>query len=311
MIYSALSSQTQQPSSPKAIPLPNFKGPNGEACVVSIGWHVDGEAGAIATDPRATGHLAALSEGAYSISTALPRILELHRDLEIPASFFVPGYVADLYPHAVEAMINEGHEVAHHGYMHENCFFLSDDEQRTVFEKGIRSLEAITGKTPVGWSAPGWGVKSSTLDLLYELGMRYDCSLMEYDTPYLLSTANGNLVELPISMVLDDWQIFGSTPFPGGGVNTTAAMAYQIWKEEFDGMRHFGGLFNTTFHPNLLGRPGRMNMLYQLFDYMRSFDDVWWATSEAIAHYIQTTHSLAPSHLDSVHATEGVKETAL
>lgn len=285
-------SQSASPSPtlvlPKVTPIPDFKGPNGERCVVSIGWHVDGEAGAIASDAQAVNHLAALSEGAYGVSTALPRILEMHRVLNIPASFFIPSYVAELHPEAVEAVIAEGHEVAHHGYLHENCFLMDKAEQHEVFLKGITALEQITGKAPVGWSAPGWGVKLNTLELISELGMIYDCSLMEYDTPYWLTTPKGNLVELPISMVLDDWQIFGASPFPGGGVNATAASAYQIWQEEFDGMRRFGGFFNTTFHPNLMGRPGRLNMLYRLFEYMKSFDDVWWATCTDVAAYVQT-----------------------
>ncbi|MBD2459726.1 polysaccharide deacetylase [Oscillatoria sp. FACHB-1407] len=269
----------------KSIPMPDFRGPQGQKCIVSIGWHVDGESGAIASDPRAVNHLTALSEGAYGVSAALPRILDMHRSLDIPGSFFFPGYVADLHPDAVEAIAAEGHEIAHHGYLHENCFFLDKEAQRDVFLKGIAALERITGKAPVGWSAPTWGVKPDTLELLCELGMIYDCSLMEYDMPYLLSTPAGSLIELPISMVLDDWQIFGASPFPGGGVNATAETAFQIWKEEFDGMRRFGGFFTTTFHPNLMGRPGRLNMLYRLFEYMKSFDDVWWATCEDVAQY--------------------------
>jgi peptidoglycan/xylan/chitin deacetylase (PgdA/CDA1 family) len=255
------------PNSFQVVPIPNFRGPQNQKCIVSIGWHVDGEAGAIAGDSRAVEHLAALSEGAYGVSTAIPRILEMHRSLEIPASFFIPSYVVDLHPEKVAAIANAGHEIGHHGYLHENCFLLSKDEQRDIFVKGINSIERIIGKAPLGWSAPGWGVKLSTLELLCELGMVYDCSLMEYDTPYWLKTNAGMLVELPISMTLDDWQIFGATPFPGGGVNAPAETALQIWKEEFDGMRRFGGLFATTFHPNLLGRPGRINMLYQLFEY--------------------------------------------
>ncbi|MEM9004515.1 MAG: polysaccharide deacetylase [Cyanobacteria bacterium P01_F01_bin.86] len=276
---------------PTVTPIPDFKGPNGEKCVVAIGWHIDGEAGAIASDARTTEHLTALSEGAYGVSTALPRILQMHRDLNIPGSFFFPGYVAELHPQAVESIVNEGHEVAHHGYVHENCFFMDEAAQHQVFLKGITALQQITGQAPIGWSAPTWGVKLSTLELISELGMIYDCSLMEYDTPYFLTTKKGTLVELPISMVLDDWQIFGGSPFPGGGVNATAETAYQIWKEEFEGMRRFGGFFTTTFHPNLMGRPGRLNMLYRLFEYMQSFDDVWWATCAEVAAYVQTLNA--------------------
>lgn len=270
-------------------PIDDFVWPNGKKCAIAIGWHVDGESGPIASDARNAKHIAALSEGAYGVSTAIPRILEMHRVLEIPASFFVPGYVADLHPNAVERMVHAGHEVAHHGYMHENVFLLNDEEEREVFRRGTESLKRITGTEPVGWSAPGWGVKQHTLELLCELDMLYDASLMEYDVPYIIATPRGELVELPISLILDDWEIFGGSLFPnGGGINAPAETGFQIWKEEFEGMRRFGGFFNTTFHPNLMGRPGRINMLYRLFSYMKSFNDVWWVTCEQMARYVRS-----------------------
>ncbi len=270
----------------KSTTLPNFRGPHGEKTIVVIGWHIDGEAAVVGANPETKDHVAALSEGAYGVSTGVPRILQLHSDLQIPASFFVPGYVAEQHPAETEAIAKAGHEIGHHGYMHENCFLLDDDQQREVFAKGTAALKNITGKDPIGWSAPSWGVKESTLNIMMEMGMRYDNSLMEYDVPYLIETEVGQLVELPISMILDDWEILGANLWPGGGVNATAHSAYTIWKEEFDAMRRFGGLFCTTFHPNLMARPGRMAMLYELFGYMQSFSDVWWTTCEGAAEYV-------------------------
>jgi len=87
-------------------------------------------------------------------------------------------------------------------------------------------------------------------------------------------------------MVLDDWEIFGGSPHPGGGVNAPAEGAFQIWKEEFDGLHHYGGLFATTFHPNLTGRPGRLRMLTRLIEYMQSFTDVWFGTSAQVARHV-------------------------
>lgn len=265
----------------------NFSWPEGKNCAVIIGWHVDGEAGPIGSDIRNSDHLASISLGAYGVSTSLPRILDLHKDLQIPGTFFIPGYVADLHSELVKKIMNQGHEIAHHGYLHKNVFLLSDEEELEEFEKGENSLRKITGKKTLGWSAPGWGVRSNTLQILVKMGKVYDSSLMEYDRPYLVNVDGKTLVELPISMILDDYEIFGASLFPnGGGVNATAEWGEKIWQEEFDGMRKYGGLFNTTFHPEIMGRPGRMIMLYNLFSYMKSFDDVWWTTCEELSNYV-------------------------
>lgn len=286
-----INSEIQQPQV-QSLPIEGFAWPEGKRCAVAIGWHVDSESGPIASDPRNAGHLTALSEGAYGVSTALPRLLEMHAALEVPATFFVPGYVADLHPAAIKALVEAGHEVAHHGYLHENVLALTPEQERDVFQRGHEALQRATGVEAVGWSAPFWGMRSSTVDLLLERGFLYDCSLMEYDLPYLLTTPAGRLIELPISPVLDDWAMFGLSLSPdgGSGFNAPAEAAYQAWREEFDGMRRFGCFFSTTFHPNLTGRPGRLEMMYRLLNYMKLFDDVWWTTCAGVARYVRETY---------------------
>ena len=268
--------------------LSNFRWPDQNVCGVTIGWHVDGEAGPVFWErDKGPQHLAAMSEAAYGISTALPRILELHRRFEIPATFFVPAHVAERHPYAIEAILNDGHEIGHHGYLHENVFGLSADDERAIFDHANDILQKMTGKNPCGWSAPGWGVSAQTLEIMAELGMLYDGSLMEYDRPHFVQTAAGELVELPISMVLDDWAMFGGGIFPYSAAQIMPAdHARQIWQEEFDGLRQVGGLFHSTFHPNLTGRPGRLLMLAKLFEQMRSIDNVWWGTCEQAARWM-------------------------
>ncbi len=37
-----------------------------------------------------------------------------------PRTFFMPGHTADTYPDTVRAIVSAGHEIGHHGYLHEN-----------------------------------------------------------------------------------------------------------------------------------------------------------------------------------------------
>ncbi len=270
--------------------LPQFVWPEGKQSGVTIGWHVDGEAGPVFWErEKAPQHLGSISEAAYGITTALPRILELHRQFEIPATFFVPSHVIERHPHMVEAIIKDGHEIGHHGYMHENIFGMSYDNEKAIFEHATNILVHFTGKKPQGWSAPGWGVTAQTFQIMCELGMSYDGSLMEHDRPHFVSVKAGELVELPISMVLDDWAMFGGGIYPYSPSQIMPAKhAKQIWWEEFKGLHHYGGLFHSTFHPNLTGRPGRLQMLGKLFEKMRNVDNVWWGTCEQAANWDKT-----------------------
>ena len=78
----------EPPSYPdiSAIPIPDFAWPPGAVCGVTIGWHVDGGAGPLATERRSVNHVTAISDAAYGVTTAIPRILALHRELEVPAA---------------------------------------------------------------------------------------------------------------------------------------------------------------------------------------------------------------------------------
>lgn len=273
-----------------------FRWPKPYTCAVAIGWHVDGEAGPIGADARNLEHLGARSQAQYGVHTAMPRILAVHERLGVPASFFIPSYLIERYPGlaaGIEASALN-HEIAYHGHLHENVFLLSEEDENALFDRQVAVVSEHLDRRLVGWSAPGWGVRESTLANLMRLGLRYDASLMEADVPYFLRRGEKSLVEVPISMVLDDYEIYGVSLFPdGGGVCASAREGYDIYREEFEGLRAYGGLFSTTFHPSILGRPGRLQMYERLLSHMRSCEDVWFATYEEIAAYVQKTYGQA------------------
>jgi peptidoglycan/xylan/chitin deacetylase (PgdA/CDA1 family) len=61
----------------------------------------------------------AISMLRYGPEVGVPRILETYKQLDIQQTFFVPAWCIENYPSVVKAMIDSGHEVAHHGFLHE------------------------------------------------------------------------------------------------------------------------------------------------------------------------------------------------
>ena len=45
-----------------------------------------------------------------------PRVLAFLADEGIKGTFYVPGYTAERYPDEVGEIVEQGHELAHHGY---------------------------------------------------------------------------------------------------------------------------------------------------------------------------------------------------
>ena len=259
----------------------------GTRCAASLTFDVDGEAGVLQVNPGSSNSLSALSWARYGPKVGCDRILNLLRDREVKATFFFPGYTAELYPKLVERVFAEGHEVGVHGYLHEKVSDLTSEQEEEVLVRTIDILTNITGHRPVGYRAPLWDLNLDSPELLARHGLLYDSSLMEDDKPYFLSTTTKPLVELPVHWTNDDWEQFAYLldPAIGSGVIETCEKAHQLWKEEFDGMYRYGGAFILTMHPEITGRPARVMWLERLIDHIQSHEGVWLTTCEEIARF--------------------------
>ena len=225
-----------------------------------------------------------LSQGTFGVVEALPRILDLLRQAEIPASFFVPAWVAEHHPDAVKAIVAGGHEVGCHGDVHEKVSDLEPAQEEKIL---LRSLEVLTRQArrrPVGYRAPAWQLSASTLTLLARHGFEYSSNMMDRLRPYLhpvTSDSGGQrLVEIPVAWVLDDAPFF---MFTGQRAMQPPGPVLQGWLTELDGITEVGGVTNFTFHPQIIGRPSRFACLRELVDHARRTPKLWLARLDAIA----------------------------
>ncbi len=274
----------------------SYPWPAEKRCAAALSFDVDGEAGILAVNPKYAERLSALSWARYGPKVGVPRILDLLAEKKVKASFFVPGYTAEQYPKLVKRIHEEGHEIGVHGYIHHKPSDLDDLEEEAALVKTCQILKEITGEKPVGYRAPWWDLKQSSPALLARHGMQYDSSLMDDDAPYTLSTDSGSLVEIPVHWTNDDWEQFAFTVDPptGGGVIETCEKAFQLWKEEFEGLYHYNSAFILTMHPEIIGRPARLLMLGRLIDHIQSYEEVWLTTCGEIAtHHINTQATMA------------------
>jgi peptidoglycan/xylan/chitin deacetylase (PgdA/CDA1 family) len=216
---------------------------------------------------------------------AVPKILRLLADHEVPASFFMPAVSAQLHPDEVEAYAAGGHEVAVHGWIHERNTLLSHADELDLTARAMDVLEKLSGTRPTGIRTPSWDFSGHTLDVIRELGFRYDSSLMADDEPYLIRAGGGDtgILEIPVEWIRDDAPYFMMERYASLRPYMPPRSALQIWVDEFEAARAEGGLFQLTLHPHIIGHRSRLVVLRELIEHIRRHDDVWFATHAQIA----------------------------
>lgn len=223
----------------------------------------------------------------YGAHVAIPRLVEICRHYGIRQTVFTPGWCVEQYPAAVELLVANGHEIGHHGWLHERPNALTAEDEARVMERGIAAIRAATGKAPVGYRAPSGAFSATTADLLGQHGFRYDASLGGDDVPYLLLGQHGTVLELPADHAMDDWcQYMNSRDFNWNLPIKAPAEGSALFREEFDAAWKHGGLWVTIWHPFLSGRLGRAEAICRLIEHMQAKGDVWIATMEEVAAHV-------------------------
>ncbi|RSM57369.1 polysaccharide deacetylase [Amycolatopsis sp. WAC 01376] len=255
----------------------------GAAAVATLTFDVDAESPILARGRGYAEHLSTMSHQAYGPRVGVPRILDLLDELAVPATFFVPGWVAEQRPGLAAAIVERGHEVAHHSYSHRPPTTMTAAEQRADFERGM-AVFAAQGIEISGHRAAGWESTWDTPALVAEHGLSYDSSLMADDRPYLIETGAGRIAELPVHWSLDDWEQYAFLPSPQiGSVITSPARVLEMWRAELDAMRRYRCLFNLCLHPFLSGRPGRLAAVRSLIEFGLGLGDVRFARCRDVA----------------------------
>ena len=268
------------------------KWPNDARVAVALSFDSDHETNELRDGGKSVGRL---SWGQYGNRKGVPRILDVLSRHEISATFFVPAVTALLHPDEQRRVIDLGHEIAIHGWIHELNSVLPYETEKDLMFRSAETLEKITGERPVGLRTPSWDFSPNTLQIERELELLYDSSLFADDDPYEL-VEHGEptgIVELPVEWIRDDAVYFNMARFDGLRPYTPPTAVFDIFKREFDGAKEESGLFVLTMHPHVIGYRSRIWILDNLIDHMKTSGDVWFATHADIARYIKDTSGLA------------------
>ena len=266
-----------------------FIGPEKKACTVVLTFEFDAESVEWGYKKSISG---ADDIGAFSPRQGIRPILALLDEYNIKSTFFVPGWDAQRHPGSVAAIAEAGHEIAAHGYQHEDFSALSLRKERAVFEKAHQILTDAAGKAPVGFRSAAYGAPLSehTLSIAASMGYQYDSSYLDDDVPYRIFPAGRrrSMVEIPWAWPLNDL-VFMSPPVSCGlGFvlpPRPPAWVLQFWQTEFDALLDMVGFFHLVLHPRDIGRGSRLVVLRELITYIARHD-VEFMTCARVAAWV-------------------------
>jgi polysaccharide deacetylase family protein (PEP-CTERM system associated) len=227
------------------------------------------------------------------------RILALLDERATKATFFTLGWIAERYPAAVRAIVDNGHELASHGYGHERV----SDLERVAFHEDVsrakKMLEDIGGVRVRGYRAPSFSIDHRNLwafDVLTDVGHEYSSSIYPVrhdhygmpDAPRFVHRRDNGILEIPATT----FRLAGvNLPSSGGGyfrllpyavsrwmlrrVNQqdqqAAVFYFHPWEIDVDQPRVSGIDARTRFrhYVNIARVEGRLNRLLADFDWGR------------------------------------------
>lgn len=170
------------------------------------------------------------------IERNVERILDLLSEQGAHATFFTLGWIAERYPVLIRRIVEQGHELASHGYGHLRASEQTPDNFREDISRSKKLLEDIGGMAVQGYRAPSFSIGANNLwalDLLQDAGYRYSSSIypIQHDhygmpeAPRFAFRPRGEsgLLELPVTTV----NVFGRN-LPAGGGGYFRMLPYQM-----------------------------------------------------------------------------------
>jgi peptidoglycan/xylan/chitin deacetylase (PgdA/CDA1 family) len=242
----------------------------------------------------------ALSRGEFGAKTGAPRILDVLDRYDIKTTWFTPGHTAETFPAVTRDVVERGHEIGNHGYLHEIFDSIPFEEVKSVIRKGNDAIERVTGVRPQGMRAPAGDFDGRLQEFLLDEGFAYDSS--RWDGEFELYWARGldtlhsdgpnelgapiDLVEVPLSLMMQDLVYFEAdfavSAFQG---RCAPSQVEEIWRDQFQYMydRVPDGVLVVTMHPQSIGWGLRAAMLERFIEHCLSQPGTRFATCATVA----------------------------
>lgn len=224
-----------------------------------------------------------------SVTRVLPVILQMLQELHLSATFFIEGLNAEMYPQALQNIVEASHEVGYHAWRHEEWKSLSPEEEAHNLEHGLQAFSKLDIR-PYGFRPPGGQLTEASTDLLKQTGFLY-CSPAGEKV-----TRSHELVVLPFAWPIVDAyaylpsfsqlrQHYGATAAPLSPEQYRASLHSSLEKaiQEHE-------YLSLLFHPFVEETEAYFAVMYATLQELRGLienQSIWCVPCRTVAQWVQ------------------------
>ena len=252
----------------------------------------------VAAEAFAARHMSMESLYEYGSRAGVWRLLRLFRERDMPLTVFGVGMALERNPRVVDAFIEDGHEIACHGWRWISYQSIDRAVEREHMARAVEAITRLAGRPPEGWYT-GRDSPNTRRLVVEHGGFVYSADGYSDDLPYYAAVDAQSGVErlliVPYALDTNDMRFATAQGFNSG----EQFLAYL--KDAFDVLYAEGDpkgmnapkMLSVGLHCRLAGRPARAAGVARFLDYVLQHEDVWVARRVDIArHWLRVHPSL-------------------
>jgi peptidoglycan/xylan/chitin deacetylase (PgdA/CDA1 family) len=210
------------------------------------------------------------------------RLLKALKAVGLKATFPVNAVLLQRARPLIEAILEDGHELAAYGWDTDHIHWGGLD---VGTERGwiaqVREAFTAAGLSPRAWMSPARQQSFATLELIAEAGFDVCLDWEQDGVPVAMRTARGVVSAVPLSNEIDDRQLLIDRRQDEAVWARQIAEARALLKEEAG--RYGGQVLGFTLTPYVAGQPFRMWAVREIMAGLAGDAAVWTATASEIA----------------------------
>ncbi len=223
----------------------------------------------------------------YGSRVGVWRLLRIFERRGLPLTVFGVAMALERNPEAAAAMMEQGHEIACHGWRWISYQAIDERTEREHMARAVQSIETLTGQRPLGWYT-GRDSPSTRRLVVEHGGFLYDADSYADELPYWEDVAGSKHLVVPYTLDCNDMRFATTNGF------ATGEEFFAHLRDSFEVLYREGEqsprMMSVGLHCRLAGRPGRSAALERFLDHVQRHDDVWICRRVDIARHWIANH---------------------